>query len=381
MRKMNLWMLAAILTFSGAMMTGLSSCTSEVDNPATPQPSQLAKAIVGEWIIEQTVDASSLDGLDASTEPSDGDYVSAVIYHFNEDGSCWKEVNLMQDNMLVNQDVARYGTEESTYTIDATGKVVVKLKDIDNGTETTETLTFDGTKLIPEGADMAHALSRASEVQVVLYQEASDAWHGGSADESPLNTVTQADLGKIIASNGKIYDRYVNALVAHVMPLAMIAYVGSDTDHPTCHNGLAIAVSEEGLLYWSGANRYCNAKTRAPAGAKWVLPSKKQWTNMLLAGGGSIMNDGNYLKDCGWLNKTLSDKHHRDPLYKIYNYDDDEYEYNDNCAYYWTSDVIKATDSDMSNDSGFLLYIYDDHAEFTVSDLDTPAAVCPCLVF
>ena len=66
MEKLNQWMLAAILTISGAMVTGLTSCTNEIDNPVTlvtpePEPEQqLSKytiqeirlAVQGGWIDE-----------------------------------------------------------------------------------------------------------------------------------------------------------------------------------------------------------------------------------------------------------------------------------------------------------------------------------------
>ena len=91
-------------------------------------------------------------------------------------------MNVMDEDELIDQSIARNDTDGSKYNIDASGKVLIKFED---GEETDE-LKFDGTKLIYQYAGTTYTLVRATDAQVLLYKEASDAWHGG-ADESKLN--------------------------------------------------------------------------------------------------------------------------------------------------------------------------------------------------
>ena len=140
----------------------------------------LSAIIVGEWIFEQEVDNIELNNPDITLEPSANGYLKAVIYHFDADGSCWKEINVMNDNKMVYQFTDRYSTGESTYTINAAGKVIVKLANNIEESINMEGLHFDGTKLTAEGAD-AYPLVRATSEQIKLYKEEADAWHGGSA--------------------------------------------------------------------------------------------------------------------------------------------------------------------------------------------------------
>ena len=163
MRKVKFWMLTTILMVCSAWL--LTACSSD-DNKETNKSETLAKALMGEWISETTVD----------------DYTVVLIYHFHDNGLCWKEMNVMDEDELIDQSIARNDTDGSKYNIDASGKVLIKFED---GEETDE-LKFDGTKLIYQYAGTTYTLVRATDAQAQLYKEASDAWHGG-ADESKLN--------------------------------------------------------------------------------------------------------------------------------------------------------------------------------------------------
>lgn len=166
MRRLNLWMLTAVLAIGGIIMTSLTACSSNNDN--TNQDKLMKKKLVGEWICEI---------------PLDG-YTTAVIYHFSDDGFCWKEVDVMQDGKLVAQPVDRYTTSQSTFTIDAGGRIDIALQENGEASEEGDELLFDGTKLTYENAGEQVSLLRATNEQVERYREESDAWHGGAADTS-----------------------------------------------------------------------------------------------------------------------------------------------------------------------------------------------------
>ena len=202
MKKVFMWVLAATLT-CGFGMT-LASCSND-DDPVTPQPS-LAEALVGEWIFEQFSEGLDVYGADEETESLADGATIAILYHFYDDGRCWKEINLMKDGKLVDQTVSRHATDESTYTIDASGRVVVIIKDADTGLDQTDELTFDGSRLTTQfaGADVPIALVRATDAQTQLYKAESDAWHGGSDEEKVIDLASMEGWSIVTA-----YDREV----------------------------------------------------------------------------------------------------------------------------------------------------------------------------
>ena len=107
-------------------------------------------------------------------------------------------------------------------------------------------------------------------------------------------TVKMATIGDVILDNGKFA-----APSSTGTKVAMIAYVGSETDEAAPYNhGLAIALADEGSMNWSMAKSTCEGKT-AITGAKWCLPSQDQWKQMFKANGG---NEGSY----AGLNATIT---------------------------------------------------------------------------
>ena len=97
-------------------------------------------------------------------------------------------------------------------------------------------------------------------------------------------------VGQVIGSDGKNYDATAT-LPDGVTKVAVIAYVGNDTNDATFKNGLAIALADEsGSMNLSTAKSTCEGKT-AITGAKWFLPSQDQWKQMFKANGG---NDASY---------------------------------------------------------------------------------------
>ena len=103
-----------------------------------------------------------------------------------------------------------------------------------------------------------------------------------AAAEGIVNPV----VGQIIGSDGKNYE-VGSTLPTGVTAEAVIAYVGSDTYDDTYKNGLAIALDDESAQMWPLAIYECENKT-AITGAKWCLPSRKQWEQMLVANGGDV---------------------------------------------------------------------------------------------
>ena len=96
---------------------------------------------------------------------------------------------------------------------------------------------------------------------------------------------TASDLGKVLCTDGSIYENVSAATTAGKEAAAVIAYVDE-----TNKNGLAIALADEGEMNWSTAMSTCEGKT-AIMGAKWCLPSQEQWKQMFKANGG---NEGSY---------------------------------------------------------------------------------------
>lgn len=91
-----------------------------------------------------------------------------------------------------------------------------------------------------------------------------------------------ADLGKVMAQNGCIYDN-IASVPSSTTAVGMIAYVG---DASNCTHGLAIALADETGTYTFGtaAGVATNKNTSLHVvGGTWRIPSKEDWQNMFLA--------------------------------------------------------------------------------------------------
>ena len=96
------------------------------------------------------------------------------------------------------------------------------------------------------------------------------------------STVQMATVGDVILSDGKF------ALASSTgTKVAMVAYVGSETDHGYKH-GLAIAMTDESgeMMDWETAKNTCNNKSVPFSPSEWVLPSRDQWSAKFQANGG-----------------------------------------------------------------------------------------------
>ncbi len=92
---------------------------------------------------------------------------------------------------------------------------------------------------------------------------------------------TASDLGKVLCTDGSIYENVSAATTAGKTAAAVIVYVDE-----TNKKGLAIALADEGSMNWSTAMSTCEGKT-AITGVKWCLPSQDQWMQMFKANGGT----------------------------------------------------------------------------------------------
>ncbi len=91
------------------------------------------------------------------------------------------------------------------------------------------------------------------------------------------------DIGKIIAQNGCIYENASAASAAGTEAVAVIAYIGNESD---CAHGLAIAFSDEsGDKSFGNAGKAASQKNTAlpVVGGTWRIPSKSDWQNMFIA--------------------------------------------------------------------------------------------------
>ena len=110
---------------------------------------------------------------------------------------------------------------------------------------------------------------------VLLVAVVTGAWADGIV-------CTASDLGKVLCTDGSIYENVSAAGAAGKTAAAVIVYVDE-----TNKKGLAIALADESsTMNWSTAKSTCEGKT-AITGAKWCLPSQNQWEQMFQANGGT----------------------------------------------------------------------------------------------
>ena len=110
---------------------------------------------------------------------------------------------------------------------------------------------------------------------VLLAAVVTGAWAEGGI------VCSASDIGKVLCTDGSIYENVSAATTAGKTAAAVIVYVDK-----TSKKGLAIALADEGTMNWSTAKSTCEGKT-AITGVKWCLPSQNQWEQMFQANGGT----------------------------------------------------------------------------------------------
>lgn len=112
-----------------------------------------------------------------------------------------------------------------------------------------------------------------------------------------LANATADDIGKIVGTDGKIYNSTSEA----TNPAAMIAYISSPG------NGLAIALTDDASDSFTDAGKNAAAHTPTVTTFNWKMPSRTDWENMFTACGISGDGEDNY-NHGNWTNKGFRDK-------------------------------------------------------------------------
>ena len=100
---------------------------------------------------------------------------------------------------------------------------------------------------------------------------------------------TASDKGRVVCTDGSIYDNVSAAEADGKTAVAMIAYL--DTKN---NKGLALALADESdWMAWSTAISTCSAKTPTVTGGTWKLATKDEWDLMISAAGSyNALHDG-----------------------------------------------------------------------------------------
>lgn len=172
-------------------------------------------------------------------------------------------------------------------------------------------------------------------VSVKDFTDVNQEYHDVANDVILLSDVKAEHVGKVITSDGHIYDKVSDATAAGETAIAMIAYVGSNTGNSTYNHGLAVALKDAGASNWSGATSTATSYSVAVPStgtSGWFHGSKDQWTTILgeasgyngtlnpkmtACGGTALSGDywsssensggyGWYFLDTGWSTNNLS---------------------------------------------------------------------------
>ncbi len=139
-----------------------------------------------------------------------------------------------------------------------------------------------------------------------------------------LNEVTSDYIGSVVTTDGTVYATVADASAASKTAAGMIAYVSG------IGQGLAIALADEGEIYWNDATSTCEGKA-AIGSYSWKFPSQDEWQQMFSANGGDASSysglnsairtaGGTALKENKhyWSSSTVSGKDHDTYAYAVY---------------------------------------------------------------
>ena len=113
---------------------------------------------------------------------------------------------------------------------------------------------------------------------------------GGNTTYRMAAAATADDQGKLICQDGHIHAYGEDADCA-AMRVALIIYVGSETDDDTYKHGLALALWDSSSSKWENAITNCSARNLSVpvTNASWMLPSRIQWRTMAETAGDKII--------------------------------------------------------------------------------------------
>ena len=123
-----------------------------------------------------------------------------------------------------------------------------------------------------------------------------------------IANAVEGDIGKLIGTDGNIYPNADIATAFGTTGVAMIGYVGTDSD---CTHGLAVALDDqEGKrkMDLSTATASCAGNDAVPGGT-WRLPSRKDWQYLFIGCGSSwtYTESPSGSIDCSGLQTALND--------------------------------------------------------------------------
>ena len=101
-----------------------------------------------------------------------------------------------------------------------------------------------------------------------------------------ITNAVEGDIGKLVGADGNIYPNADIATAFGTSGVAMIGYVGDESD---CTHGVAVALNDESnrtKMDLSEATTACAAKDAVPGGT-WRLPSRKDWQYLFIGCGSS----------------------------------------------------------------------------------------------
>ena len=183
------------------------------------------------------------------------------------------------------------GTVYSTYlTVEEKYNLLVKPAN-DFSAGKLDAVTVGGQTATPNADGIITGVNPADEVKIkakrgYVIEKVEGKKGAGLTYPIALSEVTEEYLGKVIGSDAKVYATAAAAQAAGTQAVAMIVYVGSETDNPTYNHGLALALANEDVTTnWPTAKAACRDKTPTVGRALWMLPSKTQWETMINAAG------------------------------------------------------------------------------------------------
>ena len=120
---------------------------------------------------------------------------------------------------------------------------------------------------------------------------ASATLQAGYIYNSTLSMTKQvSNVGKVLGTDGNIYETVAEAIAASTTAAGMIAYEGTETGVAGKINGLCISLIEGAATKQTYASISYTGFPDRPAGASdWATPTVMQWMHMLEACGGSTI--------------------------------------------------------------------------------------------
>ena len=109
---------------------------------------------------------------------------------------------------------------------------------------------------------------------------------GLALTSAAITNAVAGDIGQLIGADGNIYPKADIATAFGTTGVAMIGYVGTESD---CTHGVAVALNDESnrtKMELSAATAACAAKDAVPDGT-WRLPSRKDWQYLFIGCGSS----------------------------------------------------------------------------------------------